>query len=170
MVAEKMASSSGTWVALPDRGLISVAGADACDFLQGIVTNDMETVSDSRAVYAALLTPQGKYLHDFFVFRIGSVLYLDCEAARCDDLMRRLAVYRLRADIAIEDASDAFAVYALFGVDVWRLILKLRRMKRINYLQKSSKKVGWAMARLTLSPQKECLRCQALQPYLMTYP
>lgn len=114
-----MSSDSGTWVALADRGLIAVAGADACDFLQGIVTNDMDTVSDSRAVYAALLTPQGKYLHDFFVFRIGGVLYLDCEAARRDDLMRRLAIYRLRADIAIEDASDGFAVYALFGADMW---------------------------------------------------
>ena len=119
MVAEKMASSSATWVLLADRGLIAVAGADARDFLQGIVTNDMETVSDSRAVYAALLTPQGKYLHDFFVFGIGGVLYLDCEAARCDDLRRRLAIYRLRADVAIEDASDAFSVYALFGAELW---------------------------------------------------
>lgn len=114
-----MSSRSGTWVALADRGLIAVAGADTRDFLQGVVTNDMETVSESRAVYAALLTPQGKYLHDFFVFRIGDVLYLDCEAARCDDLMRRLAVYRLRADVTIEDAGDAFAVYALFGAGVW---------------------------------------------------
>lgn len=114
-----MSSSSGTWVALPDRGLIAVTGADVCEFLQGIVTNDMETVTDSRAVYAALLTPQGKYLHDFFVFRIGGVLYLDCEAARRDDLMRRLAIYRLRADVALEDASDDFAVHALFGADVW---------------------------------------------------
>jgi hypothetical protein len=114
-----MSSSSRTWVALADRGLISVAGADVRDFLQGVVTNDMETVSDSRAVYAALLTPQGKYLHDFFVFRIGGVLHHDCEAARCDDLRRRLAIYRLRADVAIEDASDTFSVYALFGAELW---------------------------------------------------
>lgn len=114
-MSETTSSGCRSFAALSGRGLIAVSGADAREFLQGVITNDIETVSQGRAVYAALLTPQGKYLHDFFIFQIGEVLYLDCEAARRDDLMRRLKMYRLRADVGIEDASGALAVYVLFG-------------------------------------------------------
>lgn len=104
-----------SFTALAHRSLVSVSGPEARGFLQGIVTNDMDAVSPHRAVYAALFTPQGKYLHDFFVIQIGDTLTLDCEAARRDDLMRRLGIYRLRAQVTITDAGGGRAVYALFG-------------------------------------------------------
>ncbi|MHA1108111.1 MAG: CAF17-like 4Fe-4S cluster assembly/insertion protein YgfZ [Alphaproteobacteria bacterium] len=110
-----MKSRSRCSAALEDRGVVALSGADANEFLQGIVTNNVEAVTERRAVYGALLTPQGKFLHDFFLFRIAETLYLDCEAARRDDLMRRLKMYRLRADVGIEDAGASLAVYALFG-------------------------------------------------------
>ena len=103
------------YIELPDRGLIALAGDDARSFLQGLVTNDVEAVTPSRAIYAALLTPQGKYLHDFFLFEISGCLYLDCEAARRDDLMGRLAMYRLRSKVTIEAADGQFALFALIG-------------------------------------------------------
>ncbi len=100
---------------LPDRGLLAVGGEDSRAFLQGLVSNDMTKVSPARAVWAALLTPQGKFLHDFFVIEVAGALLLDCEAARLGDLNRRLGLYKLRAKATLEDRSADFAVAALFG-------------------------------------------------------
>ncbi|MFT6580113.1 MAG: CAF17-like 4Fe-4S cluster assembly/insertion protein YgfZ [Alphaproteobacteria bacterium] len=103
-----------TSVVLARRGLIKVTGVDRVEFLQGLVSNDIEKVSPARAVWAALLTPQGKYLHDFFVVAIGEAIYLDCEADRLVDLGQRLRRYVLRAQVALDVEND-FAVMALFG-------------------------------------------------------
>lgn len=100
---------------LEDRGFIAVKGEDAPTFLQGLISNNIEKAGPGRAIHAAFLTPQGKYLHDFFVVRMGDALYLDCEAARLDDLKRRLSMYRLRAKVTLDDASDGFIAAALFG-------------------------------------------------------
>jgi hypothetical protein len=97
------------------RGLLRIAGPDARAFLQGIVSNDVNKVSPARAVYAAFLTPQGKYLHDFFIAELEGALLLDCEAERRDDLARRLARYKLRSKVAIEPAPAELAVALLYG-------------------------------------------------------
>jgi len=102
---------------LPARGLLAVSGEDAGTLLQGLISNDIGLVSPERAIYAALLTPQGKYLHDFFVLaqsdRAGFLL--DCEAERLADLARRLSMYRLRAQVQFTDVSADLLVAALFG-------------------------------------------------------
>jgi len=105
-----------------DRGVISVAGEAARPFLQGLVSNDIDKVSAERALYAALLTPQGRYLHDFFIAETGGALLLDCEAPRLADLERRLKLYRLRAKVAIEDAGTALAVALLFGEEALKAL------------------------------------------------
>ena len=81
---------------LPDRGVIAVEGDDRVGFLQGLVSNDIETVQPGRAVWAALLTAQGKWLADFFVFCHADTLLLDCEAQQIPMLIQRLSRYRLR--------------------------------------------------------------------------
>ncbi len=100
------------------RGLIAISGDDRTAFLQGLVSNDVSRVSAERAVYAALLTPQGRFLHDFFIGAIGETLYLDCEASRRDDLRRRLSIYRLRSKVTLADATSDFAVALLYGTDL----------------------------------------------------
>lgn len=97
-----------------DRALIAVSGPDARSFLQGIVTNDVNKVSAARAIHAALLTPQGKYLHDFFIAEREGALLLDCEAARRDDLVRRLGRFKLRSNVAVVPAAD-LAVHLVYG-------------------------------------------------------
>jgi hypothetical protein len=99
---------------LGERGILAVAGADRASFLQGLVSNDTARVGPGRAVYAALLTAQGKYLHDFIMIEVGEAIWLDCEAARLGDLKRRLSMYRLRAKVALDERPD-LAVAALFG-------------------------------------------------------
>ncbi len=112
---------------LQDRGVLSVSGADRVSFLQGLVSNDIEKVGPECAVYAAFLTPQGKYLYDFFIVEdedeagdedgdeAGGALLLDCEQAGIDGLMERLSLYKLRADVTLKDRSDDLTVAALFG-------------------------------------------------------
>ena len=104
-------------VILEERGVVSVDGPEAGPFLQGLISNDVERVSGARGIYAALLTPQGKFLHDFFVLRRGAGYLLDCEGPRVGDFGRRLMAYRLRADIALADATEDYRVVALFGGD-----------------------------------------------------
>ena len=88
---------------LTDRAVVRVSGEDVRGFLQGLVTSD---VAGPMPVWAGLLTPQGKCLFDFIVWEDGDDLLLDCEAEAADDLIKRLAIYRLRRPITIErDAS-----------------------------------------------------------------
>lgn len=100
---------------LGDRGVLEVAGADRVAFLQGLVSNDVAKAAAGAPVYAALLTAQGKYLHDFFVVALGDVLYLDCERARLGDLQRRLSLYKLRSKVTLADASSRFTVCCAWG-------------------------------------------------------
>ncbi len=98
---------------LPDRAILSVAGEDRVGFLQGLVSNDVAEASECRAVWAALLTPQGKWLADFFITAGPGRLLLDCEAGQATMLMQRLGRFRMRSRVEI--ARTALQVYAAWG-------------------------------------------------------
>jgi len=104
----------GSFVVLEDRGILAVSGPDRRAFLQGLVSNDVEKIAADRAIYAALLTAQGKYLHDFIMVAAGEAIWLDAEAGRLADLKRRLSMYRLRAKVTLDELPD-LAVAAVFG-------------------------------------------------------
>jgi len=87
---------------LADRAVLAVAGEDRVAFLQGLVSNDVAEARPGRDVWAALLTPQGKWLADFFIVDDGNRLLLDCEAGQAAMIAQRLGRYRLRARVAIE--------------------------------------------------------------------
>ncbi len=110
-----MPQPTQTYALLEERGLLAVSGTDARAFLQGLITNDVDRVTPERAIYAALLTPQGKFLYDFFVAELGGRLVLDCEGARLAELERRLTLYRLRAEVVLEDLGPGWRVAALIG-------------------------------------------------------
>ena len=99
---------------LEDRGVLAVSGPDRRPFLQGLVTNDVDKVTPRAARYAALLTAQGKYLHDFIITEADESILLDAEADRLADLKRRLSLYRLRAKASLEERPDLCAA-AVFG-------------------------------------------------------
>lgn len=104
-----------SFVPLDDRGVLAVSGDDARAFLQNLVTNDIEKVTPGQAIYAALLTPQGRYLHDFFVIEMDGVLFLDVAKKKLEDLQARLLKYRLRSKVDVDDVSGIFRVIALLG-------------------------------------------------------
>lgn len=95
---------------LPHRATIAVQGEDRVAFLQGLVSNDMALVENGAAVWAAFLTPQGKFLHEFFAVPHGDTVLLECERARRDDLITRLSRYRLRAKATVAAAPYDVAV------------------------------------------------------------
>src|SRR5438874_3826808 len=106
--------TQASFVVLEDRGILTVSGLDRRSFLQGLVSNDVEKIAADRALYAALLTAQGKYLHDFIMIEQGEAIWLDAEAGRLADLKRRLSLYRLRAKVEIAECPE-LAVAAVFG-------------------------------------------------------
>lgn len=89
---------------MSERHIFRLSGTDTHSFLQGLVTNDVQKL-DQGLVYAALLTPQGKYLADFFLVPDGDAVLLDADAGQADMLRMRLGMYKLRADVAIEDTG-----------------------------------------------------------------
>ena len=104
-----------SYALLASRGVLAVTGEDRVSFLQGLTSNDVAAVSADRAQFSTFLTPQGKFLHEFFIAAQGDVLLLDCEAGRRDDLIRRLKLYRLRSKVDLRDATDDFAVAVVTG-------------------------------------------------------
>jgi tRNA-modifying protein YgfZ len=106
-------------VLLTDRGAIEISGADTTSFLHNLVTNDVLSLAVGEARFAALLTPQGKIISDFLVFREdtgdGPRLLLDCPRALAPELMSRLNRYRLRAKVMVADKSDLYVNLAFLG-------------------------------------------------------
>lgn len=100
---------------LPDRMVFAVSGPDAVDFLQNLLTNNVEALSDAHAQYTLLLTPQGKYLFDFFLLKDGERFLVECDAVAAPQLLKRLTFYKLRAKVELTPLSDAFQVAALWA-------------------------------------------------------
>jgi tRNA-modifying protein YgfZ len=99
---------------LPQRGVISVAGADRVAFLNGLVSNDVARAAPGQAVWAALLTPQGRYVSDFFIFTDEDRLLLDAPRAVAE-ILTRLKRFKLRSAVELADASEQFFVYAAWN-------------------------------------------------------
>ena len=106
---------------LPDRGVVKVAGDDARKFLNGLITGDTARLAPGRAVFAALLTPQGKIIVDFIVAEAeasdGGGFFLDCPRALAPELTARLNFYKLRAKVVVEDLSETLGVLAIWDND-----------------------------------------------------
>lgn len=105
---------------LSGRGIVRIGGPEARSFLQGLVTNNVDQADGTRLVYSALLTPQGKFLFDFFMAgdpADASAVLLDSDGARASELVKRLSMYKLRAKVEIEDRSGDFAVIAFWNED-----------------------------------------------------
>ena len=97
-------------IILEERGLISISGEDSKEFLQNIITNNVEKVDLTNSIFSALLSPQGKYLHEFFVIKSRNGFILDCDGSSTKDLIDHLSKYKLRSSIEIKDLSSQFVV------------------------------------------------------------
>ena len=101
---------------LPHRGVIAVSGEDRVEFLQGLISNDVTKAAPAKAVWAALLTPQGRFLNDMFVVDAGfGTLLLETEREKAPALARKLGMYKLRSKVTVEDRSSTMDVAVVFG-------------------------------------------------------
>lgn len=97
-------------IILNRRNVIVIEGPDRLAFLNGLISNDLKKIVPGQAIYATLLTPQGRFLFDFFILEHNEAYLLDVEAARSGDLLKRLRMYKLRSDIELKETNYKVAV------------------------------------------------------------
>ena len=124
-------------VILEDRGLISISGKDAREYLQNIITNDINKVSETSSIFAALLSPQGKYLFEFFIIKSNNGYFLDCEKKITEELINNLAKYKLRSQVEIKDLSSKFVI-GIINLDKFKEIQNNEKNKADTILYKES--------------------------------
>ena len=107
--------SKGRIAELPDRGVVAVSGPDAGNLLDNLFTTDATGAGDGKAVFGALLSPQGKILFDFLIFRDGERFLIDLPRAMTADFLKRLGLYKLRAKVEFADLGDDHIVVATWG-------------------------------------------------------
>ena len=101
---------------LKDRAILYVNGQDARDFLQNLISNDINKVTDSSSCFASLLTPQGKFLYEFIVVKHKSGFFIDCEKSQSEEILKQLNLYKIRSKVEILNLSNEFVV-ASFGYE-----------------------------------------------------
>ena len=110
-------------IILKNRGLISITGDDAKEYLQNIITNDINKVTKINSIFAALLSPQGKYLFDFFVIKDDEGYLLDCDGNSVKELVVNLSKYKIRSKVEIRDLSSNYVV-GVMNFDNFKIIQK----------------------------------------------
>ena len=101
---------------LNDRAILYINGSDSKDFLQNLISNDINKVTDESSCFASLLTPQGKFLFEFFIVKHKSGYFLDCEKSQSDQIFKQLNTYKIRSKVEILNLSNEFVV-ASFGYE-----------------------------------------------------
>jgi len=99
---------------LEDRAIIYINGSDAKDFLQNLISNDINKVKDNSSCFASLLTPQGKFLYEFIVVKHKSGYFIDCEKSQSEEIFKQFSLYKIRSKVEILNLSNEFVV-ASFG-------------------------------------------------------
>ena len=95
---------------LEDRAIIYINGEDAKDFLQNLISNDINKVTDSSSCFASLLTPQGKFLFEFIIVKHKSGFFIDCEKTQSEEIFKQLSLYKIRSKVEILNLSNEFVV------------------------------------------------------------
>ena len=101
---------------LEDRAIIYINGLDAKDFLQNLISNDINRVTDNSSCFASLLTPQGKFLYEFIILKHKSGYFIDCEKSQSEKIYKQLSLYKIRSKVEILNLSNEFVV-ASFGYE-----------------------------------------------------
>ena len=110
---------------LDDRGFIQINGNEAKDFLQNIITNDIDKAKDNFALFSSIFTPQGKYLYEFFILKIEEGFLLECEKESAQEIIKIFNFYKLRSKVNLVDVSNKYT----------SLIISLEKFKKINTAQ-----------------------------------
>jgi folate-binding protein YgfZ len=124
-------------VILEDRGLILIEGVDTKEFLQNIISNNINKVNDFNSIFSGIFTPQGKYLYEFFIIKNKNGYLLDCHIEIKDDLVNHLLKYKLRSKIELKDLSSSHVV-GIISKDKFEEIQKELNLKEKTVLYRES--------------------------------
>lgn len=94
------------FVHLKNRSVIKVEGSDRLTFLQSLLTNDINKANSKEPIYAMLLTPQGRFLYDFYVLAFEEFLLLDCQSTKIEEILKKLTMYKLRQNVTLSKSSE----------------------------------------------------------------
>ena len=106
---------------LEDRAILYINGPDSKDFLQNLISNDINKVSDDSSCFASLFTPQGKFLYEFIIVKHKSGYFIDCEKSQSEEIFKQLNLYKIRTKVEILNLSNEFVV-ASFGYEKYLTI------------------------------------------------
>ena len=135
-------------VTLEDRGFIQVKGIEAKDFLQNIVTNDIEKVTNGSSLFSSILTPQGKYLFEFFILKLKDDYLIECEKESTEEIIKLLNFYKLRSKVELVDLSEKYVA----------AIISLEKFKEINSSDVSKgKTINYENGPIYIDPRNEKL-------------
>ncbi len=138
-----------------NRGLISITGDDAKEYLQNIITNDINKVSKNSSVFAALLSPQGKYLFEFFVIKKNEGYLLDCEGSSVNELISHLSKYKIRSKVNIENHSSNYVV-GIISLDNFKVIQ--------NKMGKNEPTLNYRESPIFIDPRDSDLGARIISP------
>jgi len=124
-----------TSVFLSHRGVLSLQGEDRYAFLQGLITNDIHLIKKTGILFSALLSPQGRFLHDFFIIEREETLYLTPEKERLPDLLSILQRYKLRSRLQLTDESVSMGLFAAWGETCPPSFIPDPRLKEMGYVE-----------------------------------
>ena len=152
---------------LEDRAILYINGKDTKDFLQNLITNDINKVTDNSSCFASLLTPQGKFLYEFIVIKHKSGYFIDCEKSQSEEIFKQLNLYKIRSKVEILNLSNEFVV-ASFGFDKYLSIEGAKDILGFTFkyredpiiLDPRNKKLG---ARLIINLEKLYLSLKKLE-------
>ena len=113
---------------LDDRGFIQISGDEAKDFLQNIITNDIEKVSDKLTLFSSIFTPQGKYLYEFFILKLENGYLLECEKEIAPEIIKIFNFYKLRSKVNLIDLSEKYTAI-IISLEKFREVYKSKSLK-----------------------------------------
>ena len=136
-------------ITLEDRGFIQVNGPEAKEFLQNIVTNNVEKVTPESSLFSSILTPQGKYLFDFFIIKLKDSYLIECEKKSTSEIIKLLNFYKLRSKVDLVDLNEKYTV-AIISLEKFREINNSDLLKgktttyeeNLIYIDPRSEKLG----------------------------
>lgn len=104
-------------IEISSRSIIALNGPNSCEFLQGLITNDINKIKNNNLIYTFMLTPQGRYMYDFFIFRIDENIYIDCLKSKRDEIIKKLNFFKLRSKFSIEANNNIVILSSFSKID-----------------------------------------------------
>lgn len=139
---------------ITSKSFISIKGEDSIDFIQNIISNDIKKVADNNCIFASLLTPQGKFLFEFIIFKTKNIFFIECNSELTKELFNKLYNYKLRSKVEIKIEDDLISIDIPFVKFQSLNINKLNLINYKNYLIFEDPRIKNTLARGVIEQSK----------------